>query len=158
MDAFGKIVEIIITVILLFVAPLYIVAGMKDISNQIYLNTQTTIFVDTVRNQGYVDSSLYESYCNMLESTGNIYDIEMIHYCQMYDEEYNKYYYSYYNDNIIPMIYDSGYLMNSGDLFSVRIVMKNQSLFDKLTSTIIGADGKEDSILCYGGIIRDEAY
>lgn len=158
MDAFGKIVEIIITVILLFVAPLYIVAGMKDISNQIYLNTQTTMFVDTVRNQGYIDSSLYESYCNMLESTGNIYDIEMIHYCQMYDDNYNKYYYEYYNDSIIPALNDGEYLMNSGDLFSVKIVMKNQSMFDKLASIIIGADGREDSILSYGGIIRDEAY
>ncbi len=158
MDAFGKIVEIIITVILLFIAPLYIVMGMKDISNQIYLSTQTSLFVDTVRNQGYIDESLYESYINSLESTGNVYDIQMIHHCQMFDENHDKYYLENYNDVIVPEIYKSGYDMYAGDLFSVRIVMKNQSIFDKMTYILIEGDGKEDSILCYGGIIRDEAY
>ena len=158
MDALGKIVEILITVILLFIAPLYIIAGMKDISNQVYLNTQMTLFVDTVRNQGYIDESLYESFVNSLESTGNVYDIKMIHYCQMYDEEYNNYYMESYNDLIVPKIYEDGYMMSMGDLFSVEIIMKNQTLFDKLIGIFIGGDGKEDSIQSYGGVIRDEAY
>lgn len=158
MDAFGKIVEILVSVILLFIAPLFIVAGMKDISNQIYVNTQTTLFVDTIRNRGYVDKELYESYINMLGTTGNIYDIKLVHSGQMYDDNYEKYYLEYYNDEILSGIENENYKMCIGDLFSVEIKQENKSLFDKMMGIILGNSNEEKSVLSYGGIVRDETY
>lgn len=158
MDAFGKIVEIIISVILLFIAPVFIVAGIKDISNQIYVNTQTVLFVDTIRNQGYMDKELYESYLNGLSATGNVYDINMIHSGQMYGDDYEKYYIDFFSDEILTHIKTDKYKMCMGDLFLVELKQKNDSLFDKMFSIVIRDSSEENSVLSYGGIVRDETY
>lgn len=157
MDSFGRIMEIIITVVLLFIVPLYIIAGIREISNQIYINTQTTLFTDTVRNCGYIDEDMYNSYVNALGVTDNVYDVKMIHSCQMYDSNYDRYYMEYHNEEILNGVISGGYYMNQGDLFNVNVVSKGGSLFNKMTSLIMEA--QNDSVLvCYGGIIRDEAY
>ncbi len=158
MDSFGKIVEILLTIILLFIAPLFIVAGIKDISTQTYINTQTTLFVDTVRNQGFIDRSLYDSYLKSLNISGNVYEIKMTHSCQMFDKNYNKYYMDYLNEDIFKGIEAGGYLMNNGDMFSVKVISKGKSLFEKMSGIFLGMNDIESVILCYGGIIRDEAY
>ncbi len=59
MDSFGKIIEILVTGVLLFLFPIYYLSLQQDAVCQSQVRTTTSYFVDSVRNQGYMTRNMY---------------------------------------------------------------------------------------------------
>ena len=80
MDSFGKIIEILVTTALLFLLPIYYLSLQQDAVCQSQVRTTTSYFVDSVRNQGYMTRNMYELFLQELDSTGQVYRVELTYY------------------------------------------------------------------------------
>ena len=78
-DPFGKIVDILIAVILLFIFPLLYFGQRTDSITQQVVTSKTAEFVDTIRTQGYLSKNMYKTFLEQLGTTNNIYDIQLEH-------------------------------------------------------------------------------
>lgn len=82
---FQKIVSVLVSILLFFIFPIYITYEKKDDLSHAMASKVTHVFVDTVRNKGYVAPKMYEDFTSLLNLTGNIYDIQMEHTKKRYD-------------------------------------------------------------------------
>lgn len=82
---FQRIVAYLLSILLFFVFPIYISYEKKDDLSHAMASKIVHLFVDTVRNKGYVAPTMYEDLNEMLRSTGNSYDIQMEHTKKRYD-------------------------------------------------------------------------
>ncbi len=155
MDSFGRIAEILVTIVLLFVVPVIIYAGISESNRNMYITTQTRMFADKVRNQGYISSGMYEEYIGSL-SEDTVYDIKLIHSVRAYDEEGNCFYIDHYNSDILQNIYEEDYHMYAGDYFMVEIREASGGLFSRLLQRLLPAGDIKQTPIRYGGIVRDE--
>ncbi len=87
-DSFSKIVAMVLAVLLLFIYPTKNEFERLDETSRIFVLTETSKFVDAVRNLGYITPSMYEEYAGRLAATNNIYDIRMEHRKKRYDPVY----------------------------------------------------------------------
>ena len=63
-DSFSKIVAILISVILMFVAPIKITMERQNEFKQTYVLSETMYLVDNIRNTRILSREMYESYAN----------------------------------------------------------------------------------------------
>ncbi len=83
-DSFQKIVAILVSVVALFILPVYMTFEKKDdISYSLALKT-TNDFVENVREKGYLTAGMYDDYISKLSVTGNSYDIMLEHISKKY--------------------------------------------------------------------------
>ncbi len=168
MDYFGRVMELFVTVILLFLVPLNYMSAKNEMLCQTYVTTETAYFVDSVRNIGFVDRQMYETFVKKLTVTNVPYEIEMSHYkTRLHETEesigtekiYTSYYQGMYHEEIMGAILDSdSYCFNRGDFFSVSVKKKGLTWGDRLESFLTGrSQGKEEMQVVYGGSIRDES-
>lgn len=162
-DAFGRVVEIIITVILLFLVPVSYMASKQDSITQTYVTTECAYLVDSVRNTGFLSRQMYESFLKKLDQTGQAYEIELNHYKRIVDiteEEYLQYYHGIYKEDILTELSGSEkerYELNKGDFFSIRVANKNKTLAARLQGMFYGRlFGEKQIQVVYGGAVRDE--
>ena len=80
MDYFGRVMEILVTVILLFIVPLNYMSARNELLCQNYVTTETTYFVDSVRNVGFINRQMYETFVKKLAITNIPYEVSMTHY------------------------------------------------------------------------------
>lgn len=171
MDSFGRILEILITVVLLFLVPLNYMATKQDMICQTYINTETSYLVDSVRNLGYLSESMYQTFLKRIHATNHVYEISFTHYKQVtdliYEEgkeeteaEYANNYYGIYTEEISGMMEtDKIYKMKQGDYFVLKIQNVDKTLSVKLKELFLNRKIEGAQILVvYGGAIRDEAY
>lgn len=184
MNAFGKIIGILIAVVLLFLCPIQYVAQKQDILMQQYVTTETSYFIDSVRNLGYITKQMYEEYMRRIELGNNLYDIELIHYQVVYykedgeqvDSDYEetisylgekedtyRRYMCYYTPDILEVLYEeeSGYIykMNQEDYLTIKVKLRNKTFGKRLQELLLGVDYTDGNyITVYGGLVRDEAY
>lgn len=166
MESFGRMFEILVTIVLIFFIPIQYFAVKQDMISQTYVTTQTTYLVDSVRNLGYLNKGMYESYLRKLQGTNNIYEIRMTHYQLVNEEEnedYTKHYFSTYEKDILNQVYeDSGngrYEFHQGDYLMVKVQNKNKTLGSILTGNFMGISPPKEQIqVVYGGMIRDEGF
>lgn len=78
-ETFSKITALVISVLLLFIFPTENLLSRQDDITQIIVLNETTEFVDSVRNLGYITPLMYMQFCEALSATGNIYEITMEH-------------------------------------------------------------------------------
>ncbi len=78
-NPFGKIVEIIIAVLLMFFFPLLYFGLRTDSAAQQVVETKSADIMDTVRTQGYLTKDMYDTFLGQLDATGNVYDVHMEH-------------------------------------------------------------------------------
>lgn len=76
-DTTVSIIGILIGAILMFIAPLIMIADRADDLSQLSVQTFTTDFVDTVIKTGKITSDNYQDYISALESTGNTYELDI---------------------------------------------------------------------------------
>ena len=76
-DSLGTIVAIAIAAILMFVFPVMTMADRTDDVSQLTVQTETTEFVDEIRTTGKITPQRYEQFVEAINSTGNLYDIEI---------------------------------------------------------------------------------
>lgn len=184
MNAFGKIVSILIAVILLFLCPTQYMAQKQDILMQQYVTTETSYFIDSSRNLGYITKQMYEEYMRRIELGNNLYEVELIHYHVVYykeageqvDSDYNEMsvysgeeeetyrrYMCYYTSDILDELYstEGGYVykMNQDDYLTIKVKQKNKTLGKRLQELLLGIDYTDGNyVTVYGGLIRDETY
>lgn len=169
MDSFDKIVGILISVILLFLVPLMYLAQKQDVITQLFVSNKTTQFVDSIKNTGFLSYDMYLSFMKQMESTNNIYNIELTHAHKViepvYDETSNNYmedyiihYYNTYQDEILSEISSKGeYRFNQGDYVSIKIENKNKTYATRLQNMIFNTNiNKGQIFITYGGMIRSE--
>lgn len=78
-NPFGKIIDILIAVILMFMFPLLYFGQRIDSITQQVVDTKASDFVDTIRTQGYLTKNMYDTFLEQLDATGNVYDIHLEH-------------------------------------------------------------------------------
>lgn len=184
MNAFGKIVAILIATVLLFLCPIQYMALKQDILMQQYVTTQTSYFIDSVRNLGYITKQMYEEYMRRIELGNNLYEIELTHYHALFyeeegeqvstdykdisgyigeEEDVYRRYMCYYTPDILEELYSEGsdyvYKMNQDDYLTIKVKLKNKSLGKRMQELLLGVDYTDENyVTVYGGLIRDEAY
>ena len=168
MDYFGRVAELFVTVILLFFVPLSYMSAKSEMLCQTYVTTETTYFVDSVRNIGFLDKQMYETFVKKLAVTNIPYEIKMSHYKAKIlgtEEEgeseltYLPYYQGVYQEEILNEILESeGYFFNRGDFFSVSVQKKGMTWGDRLDAFLLGRSFESSKMqIVYGGGIRDES-
>jgi len=184
MNAFGKIVAILIAVVLLFLCPIQYVAQKQDILMQQYVTTETSYFIDSVRNLGYITKQMYEEYMQRIELGNNLYEVELTHYHALFykedgeevdndykaisgyigeEEDTYRRYMCYYTPDILEELYneENGYIykMNQDDYLTMKVKLKNKTLGKQMQELLLGVDYTDGNyVTVYGGLIRDEAY
>lgn len=77
MDSLGRLLAIIVAIILIILLPLQYVSMSQGETIDNIVNARMTEFTDTARHQGYISLEMYENFVNILDSTGELYDIEL---------------------------------------------------------------------------------
>lgn len=165
MNSFSKIVDILLVTILLFIVPVYYSALKQDNINQTVVTTQTSIFVDSIRDKGYIDRQMMDIFLHELSSTSAIYSVEFEHYKKIYTSSDSSLYeleYELCNDDMVKNgIYSEetgGYYMKTGDFIKVHVMSKGQTIGERIQGVITGTSMSGSINVVYGGVIRDEAY
>lgn len=180
-DSLSKVVALIIAVFILFVFPMKNEFERQDETSRMLVLTETTKFVDSVRNLGYITPAMYMELTQKLGATNNIYEIKMEHYAKRYDplyedpknqkeEEKGKFNVNYqgeYTKEIMKVLFPDPalgikvrfYKMSKGDYFAVKVVNKNKTMATKMQEMLYNADFAAEKIMVnYGGMIKDETY
>ena len=90
-DILQRVFPILISVLILFILPLYITfEKMDDISYSLALKI-TSNFVDNVTAKGYISEEMYNDFISELSVTGNVYDIKMEHVAKKYNPVFYVY-------------------------------------------------------------------
>jgi hypothetical protein len=169
MESFSKIVAILISVLLLFIAPLMYMAQKQDMISQIYVSNETTKFIDSIKNTGVLSSDMYDAFIRRLAATNISYRISLTHGHKkvepLYDdvsstftENYVTYYYNTYEKSIRKELEDKGeYLFSQGDYISIEVINQSMTLGTKIQRMIFNTSiPKEQIVVTYGGLIRSE--
>ena len=184
MEAFSKFVSVIILVIFIFmVIPMYELERQDSIS-QSYVTSSTVDFVENVRKQGRITQDMYNNFIEILSSTGNTYDVEIVHTHTIVnptkDEDgtiTTKYYDDIvYTDEIMGILFGGldddyeqkyvaagkvlgEYRMYKGDRISVVVKNRNITGATRMHNVIYHTKLPNVSIYAtYGGEIVDENY
>lgn len=75
MNAFGKMTEIFLFAVLVFLMPLQYEAQKEESIIQNYITTETAYLIDSAANLGYLDRNMVELYEKKLSQTGYSYDV-----------------------------------------------------------------------------------
>lgn len=101
-DNLQRVFSILISILILFILPLYIAfEKMDDISYSLALKI-TSNFVDNVTAKGYLTKEMYNDYISRLSVTGNVYDVKMEHVAKKYEPAL----FVYNNENKVISILD----------------------------------------------------
>lgn len=76
-DTLISVIGIMIGAILMFVAPLIMIADRNDDLAQLSVQTYTAEFVDTIVKTGKITCDSYQDYIMGISTTGNTYDIDI---------------------------------------------------------------------------------
>lgn len=77
MDFPGRLIAGLLAIILLIVFPLQYIAGLNADRIDALVDDKTHQFSDSIREKGYLDIAMYEDYIDFLDSTGEIYELEI---------------------------------------------------------------------------------
>ena len=154
-DSLGTIIAIAVAAILMFVFPVMTMADRTDDVSQLTVQTETTEFVDEIRTTGKITPQRYEQFVEAINSTGNLYDIEIE--IKVLDDNPGKksvqvqrdklgenYYYEVFNSQVMEKIdANESYLLKEGDIVAVKVKNTSQTLsqqFKNFFYTVIGND------------------
>lgn len=169
--AFEKVIAILLAALLMFIHPLFFIVQQIDMMSQSLVTKKTNEFVEAVRNNGYISTSMYREFAQELSDTGVLYDISMVHehgsYEPVFDDVTGSYtneivvlYYDTFEEDIMEALGNDGYYyMSEGDYFSVALYNKTPTLAGKMYQMVFKNAAPEKQILVTdGGRIRDENY
>lgn len=161
------IIGIILAAVIMFIVPLVLLADRNDDISQLIVNTATAEFVDNVIKTGKITSNEYQKFVSNLQSSGNIYDIDME--VRILDENTAKVvtdrnptqlgsntYYSIYTTQIEDMIStsdDSSYnldgklILKQGDIISVTVKNSSKTLSQELKGFYYKITGSDLNII-----------
>ena len=168
MNTFGKIISTIFALFVFFILPISYHAQKQDALIQVFVQTETQKFVDTVRHNGYLNEEMYTSFIEILDSTGNLYNVSMDHAHRITEPKLDEYgfvtdYYEYflstYQTEILEAVNQKNgrYSMPQGDYFSVKVCNRTDTYHDFFERFFYGTKASQFSIFATaGGKILDE--
>lgn len=170
MNAFEKIIAILVACILMFIYPIYSMSLKTNNVVETYVDDQTANLVDTIRSTGKLTYDMYTMYTKMLTNTANVYDISITHqhaiYYPVYDDagvatgDVELKYENVYEGDILDEIYNGSgeYKFTEGDYVSIKIKNTNRTMSDMIEEVILkNPQGSTPRIyVSHGGRIRDE--
>lgn len=166
-DTIISIIGIFIGVIIMFIVPLILISDRVDDIAQLTTQTATANFVDNVIKSGKITNDDYKNFCEMLTTTGNIYDIEMelkildtnsakLHTSNDGTEIGQNTYYSIFTSQIedkLANAYDENandygaIILKEGDSFSVTIKNNSLTLSQSLKNIYYKISGENSHII-----------
>lgn len=160
-DTFGKIVSIWVGCILLFLLPLSFFAMEQDRMERLFILTETSYFVDSVRNTGRLTDSMLEKFEKKLSALSGLYRVEMEHGSYFYTKPEDDYRFEldcYYTKQIREQLESEGeYLFFQGDFFKVSVMEVRKGIGKRIQSLFLGIEEIPESMAAYyGGMIRCE--
>ncbi len=158
MDSFGRVIEILVTVVLLFLVPVYYISLKQDAVCRVQVQTETAYFVDSVRNQGYLTRNMYELFLKELDRTGQVYDVELTYYKRVeVQNEAGEYETHYESSRMEEFLSEEKAEFQKGGFFKAEVQNISRPLSAKITDMVLAADISDKQIYTvYGGAIRDE--
>lgn len=161
MKSFSQICEILVTVVLMFFVPVSFFMCEQECLMTNYAQYQVIYFVDSIRNIGYLNQSMYEVFLENLSRTNSVYQVEITVYKRYQTSgDENSYLLGTYTDDILDIVYkEDRYTMHQGDFISVRIKRLSDTKIQKIMSILGVMNVSKSSLpIQYGGMIRDECF
>lgn len=166
-DSIGKIISYILFAFTIILIVLIMLTRMDGVLDS-YITNKATSFVDTCRTTGRIEPQTYEKFAQSVYSVGN-YSIEISHGKKigLWDEEkreavveYNEVYTSQILEQMYPENEDESYpyIMNNGDMFTIKIRKEGNGLGGNLLNLFIGSGGEPSIVVNYSGAIGSNGY
>lgn len=143
-------------------------AEQQENTARLFVLTETTKFVDAIRDLGYISPLMYKEFVAKLSATNNLYDINIEHRHKVYNpksnDSFNISYDAYYTKDILAVLFptsNSGtdYMLSKEDYILVKVMNRNKTFATKLRELILGRNmGNETIVIRYGGAVRFENY
>lgn len=170
MNAFSKVVAIIVACILMFIFPVYSMSNKADDVVETYVDDKTATLVDTIRNTGKLTKEMYDTFSKQLSGTDNLYDIKITHQHAMYYPVYDDsgvatgdvelVYENIYQDTILEEVLNGSgvYRFSVGDYISVVIKNTNRTMSTIIEQVFLKSPLSTTNkvYVSKGGRIRDE--
>ena len=167
-DTVVTVIAIFLAAILMFIFPLMSTADRTDdISNQA-VDTATTEFVDQIRSTGKITQDNYDSFVQVISSTGNAFEVEIE--VQILDDNPGKkvteaemtkvgenYYYSQYTSQILNDVNDDGVMfLKEGDIVTVTVRNTNRTISTILKDFVYRVTGNNSASITaqHSGIVN----
>ena len=157
-DILGRILGIFLAVSLLFLIPVLYFAERQETVEQLYLITETTNFVDTVRMTGRLTRETYEKFQSKLGGLPEIYEVKMTGRHQRIELTEQMLYLhqeEFYEQQIVERLEKEGeYCFDEGDFFRVELIKRSTGFAKRIRGFLL--PDLEDSggvNIYYGGMI-----
>ncbi len=154
-DSIGRIVGIFIAVCLMFFLPLIYFGERQDTLEQMYLITETTDFVDTVRMTGVLDKEVYQVFCRKIAKMSGDYKVKMSHQSrrlEIVDERLQLVRGEFYQEQILEVLEKKEkYAFQEGDFFRVELIRAAPGFMEGLWSRLLGRKEREAYVSVYYG-------
>lgn len=156
-DIFGRVCTFFVAAAILFGMPLIYMSERAKTAEQLFLLTETTHFVDSVCNTGFVNGEMLRGLYASLSAKSAVYEISLLHEQPeyVYDEEREVYVRceTFYDEETIweQIAQDKDYLFSRGDFFRI-------SVCKKAGFALPGPFCDRTVSVQYGGTIKYEAY
>ncbi len=157
-DILGKIVGILIGAGLLFLLPLLYFAERQGTVEQLYLITETTNFVDTVRTTGRLTREAYEDFQEKVTGLAGRYEIKLTGRHQRLEISNQTLFLlkeeSYEKQIEEALMQEGEYCFKEGDFFQIRLVKRADGFFGGIKRRLLPGftDNGEVSVY-YGGMV-----
>jgi len=158
-------IGIIIAAIIMLLVPLIMLSDTNDDIAQLLVQTETAEFVDEVIKTGKITNDKYYKFVERLQSSGNIYDIDIE--LKILDENtYKNYivnggngtnvgsntYYSIYTSQIEEMLnsennFGNKIILKQGDAILITVSNNSKTLSQSLKSIYLGTRGTNMKII-----------
>ncbi|MGC6586205.1 hypothetical protein ACPV3A_14705 [Paenibacillus sp. Dod16] len=174
----------LLTVLLLFLFPLYEQARSQDKIANAIVQSASTQFIDSARTKGYITPQMWNDFNSQLAATGNQYDVKLEHLHKLISPNYSDpadpatfqgdfttYYTAYFNDQIMPVMFPNNntvpiddasrrYIMQVGDYIGINLTNTNRTAATQLWDFLMNDNtGQSASVLMnYKGMIVNEDY
>lgn len=184
MNSLSKILALILAILLLYIFPLDNSALQQDDISYMVAYKATTTFADSVRDKGYITPKMYNDFFEELHSTGNTYEISLVHSHKTYDPNYDNMtdpnnpqflggfslnYEESYNAQIMSVMFPDNtkktddlsrwYKLSKGDFFTVKVRNTNRTSAQVIRDFLTNNNTTNAKIVIpYGGMVYNEDY
>ncbi len=175
-DVLGKATAIIMGLFIIILGSTTVYATKMDTQLQNHISYYTQDFVNTSRATGKIEKQQYDKFIKSLDSTGQAYKVEILHYKEKTAPvkvkrdgkvltEYKVYYDTFNKEEILNTIstrdaasLSPDYSMNVGDFIKVTVVNTKPTLGRKLLGFFTGRPTTQGGQLraSYGGYIGND--
>ena len=155
-DVLGRMAVIVMSALLMFVAPVYIMANRMDQSAQTYMDNAVQEFVDKVRATGVIRAEEYERLANSLDGIQPCCDINIVISMKQVvpaDGGMFTYYKDVYTGEILDIMYpgEASVYLSEGDYIQVTVKTTQPTMAQRMFS----GDKYVPLFFTYGGQIGD---